>query len=413
LVTKPSLKNHNTQIVGIAFLGFVIVGFNAGLLAVAWPSIRDMFGVSQDAIGALFFASTIAALIISLNSGPIISQLGLGRFLAAGCLLSALGFLGFALAPSWWWLILTTVVSSFGTSAIVVGLNTFFAISQSAKLMAWLQACFGLGGTLSPLVLSRLLDAGQSWQWGYYPLVALYGTLAVFFGLTLPHWRLAAQDSSVADGTPAPQLRGRETLRLPMMWWSILLFFTVTGMEGTASQWPYTLFTEARAVPPNVAGLWVSLYWAASTVGRILFGIVVDRIGAVRLVRLAMSAAICGATLITLNVSDRVSLAGLTLTGLALSPLFPVLTSGTPVRVGRAHAANAIGYQQAAVRLGLAAVPALAGSLAEAWSLEVTDLFMLGVALVMFVLHEETVRHQGRPSQKPNITAAHRDISRN
>jgi fucose permease len=403
MTAQASQRRPDALIVGIAFASFIAVGFNAGILGVAWPSIRDTFGISLDAIGALFFASTIGALAISLSSGPLISKVGLGPLLTSGCIIGAVGYLGFALAPAWWVMILLGLITSVGTSSIIVGLNTFFAMGQSARLMSWLQACFGLGATLSPAVMARIINAGVSWRWGYALVLVTYAALALWYGSSLRRWRLAEQASAqtgasattgrsaAAHAGPPAKVRARDTLRLPIMWLSMLLLFTTTGMESSAAQWPYTLFTEARSIDPAVAGLWVSLYWASMTVGRILFGIVVDRIGSVRLLRLTMGGAICGATLIWWNLGAGLSFLGLALAGFSLSPLFPVLTSNTPKRLGAEHAANGIGFQQAAVRLGLAAIPALAGVLAEAFGLEVIGLFLFAVSIVMFLLHEATL----------------------
>ena len=94
-------RETNALIIGVAFLSFIAMGLSAGLMGVAWPSIRDSFGVSLDAIGALLFASTSGALLINLNSGPIISKIGLGPLLMIGCIIGGLGFVGFAVAPSW------------------------------------------------------------------------------------------------------------------------------------------------------------------------------------------------------------------------------------------------------------------------------------------------------------------------
>jgi fucose permease len=99
-LTIHSEKESSALLVTIAFLSFIALGLNAGMMGVAWPSVRDTFGISQDAIGALFFASTVGALGINLSSGPIISKIGPGSLLTLGCGVGGLGYLGVALAPT-------------------------------------------------------------------------------------------------------------------------------------------------------------------------------------------------------------------------------------------------------------------------------------------------------------------------
>jgi len=92
----------STLLIGIAFLSFIVMGLSAGLLGVAWPSIRASFGLSLDAIGTLMLLSTIVSLVVSFNSGPMIASIGLGSLLMVSCIIGALGFLGYAWAPAWW-----------------------------------------------------------------------------------------------------------------------------------------------------------------------------------------------------------------------------------------------------------------------------------------------------------------------
>jgi fucose permease len=189
-----------------------------------------------------------------------------------------------------------------------------------------------------------------------------------------------------------------ETLRLPAVWLGVALFFIFAGTEGAAGQWPYTLFTEGRSIAPSVAGAWVSIYWGSLTVGRILFGLVVDRLGVVPTVRACMLGAMVGAALMWWNVVDLLSFVGMASIGFWLAPLFPLLISHTPRRLGAAYAHNAIGFQVAAASLGFAVLPGLAGVLAESWGLEVISPFLLFASGAMFLLHELSAR---RVSSRP------------
>jgi fucose permease len=384
---------RNTELipVAIAFLGFIAIGLTAGILGVAWPSIRDTFEISLDAIGALLLPATAGALAISFSSGSLIKRAGLGPVLVVGFAVSALANLGVALAPAWWVVVAVSLVGAMGTSAVVVGLNTFFAIGQSAKLMNWLQACFGLGATFSPILMTVLLDAGYSWRWSYALFFAFFMVLAGVVGLTLRQWQLMAPKSGRSRGEAPDQAPSGSTLRIPFVWLYILLFFVLTGTEGTAGQWPYTLFTEGRSIDPATAGLWVSIFWLSLTVGRVIFGFVVERVAATFLVRAAMAGVIVGSAFIWLNASAIASFLGFALVGFASAPLFPVLTSGTPGRLGQAHAANAIGFQLASARLGLAVIPALGGVLAESMGLEVIAPFLFFSAIAQFAIHELTL----------------------
>jgi fucose permease len=84
--------------------------------------------------------------------------------------------------------------------------------------------------------------------------------------------------------------------------------------------------------------------------------------------------------------------AGLFALGLLLAPIFPLLISETPTRVGERHAAHAIGFQISAAPLGAGALPALAGLLARRAGLESLGPFLLATTLALLVLHERAAQ---------------------
>jgi fucose permease len=176
----------------------------------------------------------------------------------------------------------------------------------------------------------------------------------------------------------------------------VLLFCTFTGYETSAGQWSYTFFSEGRGIAPETAGQWAAAFWASMTVGRILLGLVADRLPVEPLVRGCMLGAVLGAALFWWAPLPWVGLGGLVAIGLCLAPLFPILTSATPQRLGKAHATEALGYQMTAVRLGLAAFPALGGVLVARLGVASLGPYLLATAILVVLLNELTLRSAAR-----------------
>jgi fucose permease len=391
LASITAQRPSRVLLVGVAFASFVGIGLPGGVLGVAWPSIRTSFGLSLDAIGALLTAQTAGYLLVSFNNGRILSRLRTGWFLAIGSMVGGLGLLGYALASTWEVMVLCGVLAGMGSGAIDAAMNTYFAAHYGPSLMNWLHACFGIGAAVGPAIATALLNSGLAWQWAYGLVAVVQALLGAGFALTSPRWLPVEPEHSTAQA-PAAARTIVDTLKLPAVWLSITLFFVFTGLEGSGGQWPYTLFTEARSIRPATAGLWVSVYWASLTIGRILFGIAARYASSVSLLRASMLGAAWGAVLIWWNPSDGLSFMGLAIMGFSLAPIFPLSISNTPKQLGPAHAANAIGLQVAAASLGLAALPGLGGVLAENLGLESIGPFLVVLAVIMVLLHESAVR---------------------
>ena len=54
-------------------------------MGVAWPSLRDTFGVGDDALGTITLISTLGSLAITFRSGTLTYRLGIGTLLLASC----------------------------------------------------------------------------------------------------------------------------------------------------------------------------------------------------------------------------------------------------------------------------------------------------------------------------------------
>ena len=376
-------NNHRLQIIALAYITFIALGLPSGALGVAWPSIRDAFQVTDAEFGILLIPVTIGYLSASVLSGPTVTRLGIGLTMIVASFISMLGIVGYGLAESWWILVGFGLIFGLGQGIVDSGLNLYFAHNFSPRLMNWLHASFGLGAALGPLVMTRLIALDLSWRWGYIIFAILQLVLALSFLLTRRFWIIQSSDV-VQDDTEAAAPPLQTSIQQPLVLISVLLFFIFTGIETIAGNWGFTLLTESRAVDAITAGEWVSLYWWSFTLGRIAFGFVADHLPANKSIQACLLLVLVGGGLLTINVNHAVSFIGLVLMGFSLAPIFPLLITTTPKRLG-IHATNAIGFQIGAAGLSLAALPAVAGVLATRTSLEIIGPYLMIATILAFI----------------------------
>lgn len=402
---KPERK-IGLLLTGLAYLGFVSIGLPDGLNGVAWPSIRAEFGLPIDALGALLVMTTSGYLVSSFSSGRLLAQMGVGALLALSCAATAASLLAYALAPAWWMMAAFGGLAGLGAGAIDAGLNTFAATHFSAQRVNWLHAWYGLGALSGPVLMTGLLERGHRWQTGYALVGLAQFVLALGFGLTRRQW--SDGSAAAASGETATSERAASifsTLRLPVVWCSIAVFFVYTGLEATAGAWAYSLLTEARAVPVMTAGLWVSVYWGGLTAGRVVSALMARRVPVRAWLRGCVIGQAVGAVLLWADLSYLSSFGGLALLGVASGPIFPSLIAATPARLGERHTANGVGFQIAAAVLGQALLPAFVGVLARQFGLEIIGPALLAAAAALFALHEALDLRNHEPSSAPSGAA--------
>jgi fucose permease len=370
----------------LAFIAFVALGLPDGLLGVGWPSIRSDFSIPLDAIGMFLIAAVSGYMTSSFLSGYLLSRVGVGRILAASCLLTGVALIGYTLVPQWWMMVLLGVFAGLGAGAIDAGLNTYVASHFGEGLMQWLHASWGVGITIGPILMTLGLTAYNSWRFGYQVVGGFQIALAAGFVLTLSLWsqNQVSAGSEVEKKLTDYKTPMRETLRQPAVWLSMLLFFFYVGGETSLGTWTYTLLTESRGVDTTLAGFFAGSYWFTFTIGRIAAGMVARRVGVNRLVVGGLVGALLGAILLIWNPSEIANVVAVAMIGLSIAPIFPAMMSGTRQRVGDHFAANTIGMQMAATGFGMAVIPSLMGVLAQRISLEVIPVCLLAVYAFLF-----------------------------
>ncbi len=393
-----SIQKSSALLLVIAYIGFVSLGLPDAVIGVAWPSIREHFHLRQGNLALVFIAAGIGYFISSSFIGRILLRTPIGVLLAASSLLVAVSGFGFALAPIWILFAGCAIVHGLGSGAIDAGLNHYAAHHFSPRHMNWLHACYSLGATLGPLLMTAVLVQSGSWRTGYATVGAAMLSLSLLFFTTRKYW----------DSAPPPPETDRDphattTLRNSTVYLQVLIFFIYTGLEVSVGQWGFTLLTESRGISRENAGLWITLYWASIGVGRILFGFVVEAIGIDRLLRYSTSAAAIGALLLAGRFPSP--LLGLILVGLGLAPVYPCMMTRTPQRLGKALAAHAIGFQVGAAMLGAAFLPSVCGLLADISGLEQIPKATAILAITLCLMHEFLLRRPGlsaSPEKQPS-----------
>ena len=397
---SPSTQRPKIGLLLLGFVTFMALGLPGGYLGVALPSLMDTFQIAEDTVGILWVFIISGFLFSSINLGRILARLDSLRVLMLGSIGLCVGLAGYALAPRWELFLVAAVVEGMGAGLVDAALNDFAARHYSRRLMNGMHAFFSIGAGIGPLLGAQLLAAGIVWRWGYALAGMLWATLIVGYGVAMYTERKSARVvESLDTQTPTektPSARSRDTLRLPLMWYSMAAFFVYTGAELTVGAWGFTLLHKGRLLTETSAGLWMTLFWVSLAAGRLAAGLTsyVNRIEATQLLRLCIVGTLSGTVLLWLNLAPALSLVGLMLIGFSLAPMFPSMMSNTPARLGAAHTSNAVGFQMAAAASGVMVVPGMVGVLVSAFDYEVIGLVLVINTLAMLALHELAARRE-------------------
>lgn len=329
-----------------------------------------------------------------------------------------------AVTPAWWVLLPGYFLVGSGAALVDAGFNAHAAHHFSATTMNWMHAAFGLGATAGPPLMTWALVSRGSWRPGYAAAGAFFLCTAGAVAMLRRHLAPAPEGGHSGEGEMAAGASGGvltvspgapaspappETSAAPALsalptapgagnpgffrvWGGVALFAIYTGVEASAGQLTFTLFTEGRGVDPVSAGMRVSGFWFALTAGRVFLGPVATRLGETRVLYGAFFLAVGAAVMLTAGVHTTADGVALAVLGFALGPIFPLLVLQTPHRVGAARAHDVIGYQMGAATFGVVVFAGLGGQLAGVLGVAVVAPYMLALAVAAVVLYGGVVR---------------------
>ncbi len=385
----------------VIYLAFISLGLPDSVLGVAWPSMRQAIGAPLEAAGLIAIILTTCAALSSVLSGYLNRRLGTGRIVLASTALTALGLFGYSIAPSYAWVLVAALPLGFGAGAVDSSLNGYVAAHYSSRHMSWLHASWGLGATIGPVVMTAFI-AGPGWRGGYTTISLVQASLALLFVLTLGLWNRggagsAAQAGAATAAAAAPSAaQGAATarraklggMRRPEPWLQVAMYAIYSACEYSVGIWTVSMLRESRGVDAGVAGNWVALYYGGIMGGRLLTGLVADRLGNRFMARLGIIVAAVGCALLCLRGADWLALPGLLLLGMGFAPIYPCMMHETPVRFDEATYRRVIGLSIGAACVGGSFLPAGVGLVMSATSLEALGFCVGAFILALAVLGE-------------------------
>ena len=397
---RSALRSRLPPSLAVAFACFVGLALYDGALGTAWPSIRRSLALPIGDLGLVQLAGAAGFLCSSAISGRVSARVGRAAGLAGAGALAACGLAAYAASPDVGVLVLAAAVIGVAAGHLEPGLQSHVALTASARAMNLLHACYGIGATIGPLLITGLLVLGWSWRLAYVVIlgVDLVVALAVLryradFDATTPSRESARADRSRPPGPAGEVMAPLSRLAVAT---ALLLFFLYCGVEMSTGLWAFTFFTVARHLALGLAGLLVAGYWASLTLARLVTAAIGARISSGLLLALCAGGAVAGEVLMLWEPATAIGVAGLLITGASLAPAFPLMMSRTASWAGTARVSSVIGWQSAAACIGVAVPSALAGLLIEDFGLGALMPYLCALSGLFFLLQLAALRILGQ-----------------
>ena len=279
----------------LALSGKTAAAFGSVGLAAITPFVRDEFELSTFAVGGVMGLIFVGALVATVPAGRLTDRVPAGRMLGACLLIQVVALAIVAIAPSAAVFYLGAALAGLAMGAGDPSTNVLVAINVSRRrrglLMGLKQTGFTIGGILGGLVLPSVADA-VDWR------IAVLVPLVLCAAVGLAGLAFAGVASPRTEDRSAEPVRSASFV--PM---SIYGFF-MAGIQLSSLGLLAVYLVDDVDFSARVAGWAIAVMLAGGTMGRILWGILSDRLLRSRLFALQLASTGAAAALVVVALLE-------------------------------------------------------------------------------------------------------------
>ena len=290
---------------------FALTGICHSIGGPLLPSLTSIFHLNDSQAGVLLFAYYSGTSLGALLSGRHhVRTLALGFLALTGACLGVTVTGRMFLYPVF--LLLGICVGAPMTAVTMHAGRTFGA--RSAAALTFLNFSWSVGALIAPLLAARLL-LGHTFRAAYVVLAgaALVAALAC---------RLLLADEPERSSAIAP-VSGLLHLRFVALF-AVLTFLEV-GVENTSGSWLATYVLRTSGAGAAWAAASSSIYWFGFLASRGISSLLLLRVDAARLLRIAIVAGMIAAVALLAFPGTTNHVIAMMMLGAALAPVFPLL----------------------------------------------------------------------------------------
>lgn len=369
----------------VIYIAFIGLGLPDSLFGTAWPAIYADLGLPFSFGSFVTLIASCGTVFSSFKSDGLINRWGTYRVTLFSTALTAIAILGMAWSGNFLFFCLCALPLGLGAGAIDSALNNYVSLHYTAAKMNFLHCFYGLGVTLSPLLLSILLQGETGWRGGYRLvfLIQTFITAVIFF--SFPLWKNKNSAEQVEEQYNTLSLR--KVLQLKGIVPMLALFFASVALEMSCGAWGATYMVESGGLTAAGASSAVMFYFLGIAIGRFISGILSIRWHGWQVVKFGMYVLFIALLMLVLSDQVWITTVALMLIGVGNGPMFPSFSFLTPENFGRENSLSVMGVQIAVANISMMLMPVLCGFLAQQVSMNIFPYFLSMCFAIMVIAY--------------------------
>lgn len=369
-------------LLAVIFLAFIGLGLPDTVIGSIWPVIQKETSSSVYGAGVITLIVQCGTVLSSLFASRLVQKFSTRIVTFASILLTSFALMLYASSSNIIFLFFAAVPLGLGAGCVDAALNGYVANHFKSNVMNFLHGFWGIGAFSGPFIMSMMIHNNMSWRTGFIIIAVILLIIAVFVLSSKKYW---LKEDYIVNNTK--HISSKNILKEPLVKPTLISFSFFSYIELTTGLWISSYLVYSFGVNPAQAALITAFYYGSITAGRIVTGIFSNNFQNYQLIRAGEIIVILGCLLMMID-SLYIKTAGIIITGLGSSPIYPAMLHNTPKIFGSEKSLTMMGMQMAVTYTGGALAPLLFGFLAGRTTFFILPFFILFGAVIMLISSE-------------------------
>ena len=372
----------------IIYLIFISLGLPDSFIGSCWPTISEYFKISRDFQGIFslivsFF--TIASSFLTIKLTKYLKNYGVIA-ISIGLTISGLIIIGFS--DNYYLLLLAAIPLGFGGGAIDSILNSYVSLHYKAIHLNFLHAFWGIGAFISPLIIGSFIVDPRGFKDAAFVLSIIQTTILIITLSTLVLWVKVDKIYNIDSRNTTNSENNKEnigffnTFKLRGVIFACITFFSYIAIESLAYSWFTSLCVFGMNIDNDIASKYLSLFYIAISLGRVISGLLSIKIKDKNLIRIGEGILLIGIILLTFKFNFVFMPIALFIIGLGCGPIYPSIVHSTVDKFTSKYSSAVMSIQIGFAYMANISVAPLFGILGNA----TTFLILPYIMLIFFVI---------------------------
>lgn len=372
----------------VIYLIFISLGLPDSFIGSCWPTISEYFKISRDFQGIFslivsFF--TIASSFLTIKLTKYLKNYGVIA-ISIGLTITGLIIIGFS--NTYYLLLLAAIPLGFGGGAIDSILNSYVSLHYKAIHLNFLHAFWGIGAFISPLIIGSFIVDPRGFKDAAFVLSIIQTTILIITLSTLVLWVKVDKIYNIDSRNTTNSENNKEnigffnTFKLRGVIFACITFFSYIAIESLAYSWFTSLCVFGMNIDNDIASKYLSLFYIAISLGRVISGLLSIKIKDKNLIRIGEGILLIGIILLTFKFNFVFMPIALFIIGLGCGPIYPSIVHSTVDKFTSKYSSAVMSIQIGFAYMANISVAPLFGILGNA----TTFLILPCIMLIFFII---------------------------